>query len=75
MGTLKRFGKSKLTVFAGEHGRIHFHLAGPGFGCSLDLETLEILAGEAPAGVLKQARAWARENRAAIEAAWEEWNS
>lgn len=74
MGTLKRFGKFKLSVFGDEHGRVHFHLAGPDFNCALDLETMEILAGSAPAWALRQARQWAVENRAVIEAAWKEWN-
>jgi len=74
MGTLKRFGKYRLAVFGGEHGRVHFHLSGPDADCSLDLETLDVLAGSAPAHVLKAARAWAAANRPLIESAWEEWN-
>ena len=74
MGTLKRFGKIRLAVYGWEHGRVHFHLSGPSFDCALDLETLEILAGRAPAGALGLARKWARENRQAIRKAWEELN-
>jgi hypothetical protein len=75
MGTIKRFGKVRLAVFGGEHGRAHFHLAGPGFQCSLDMETLEVLAGDAPAAVLRRVREWAKANREIIAAAWEEWNA
>lgn len=74
MGTIKRFGKVRLAVFGAEHGRPHFHLAGPGFQCALDLETLEILAGHAPPTELRQAREWAKAYREVITAAWEEWN-
>jgi|GEM_PF-3606769 len=74
MGTLARFGKILLLVKGLEHGRVHFHLSGPDLDCVLDLETLEVLAGHAPAKILRQARAWAKENRQAIKAAWEEQN-
>jgi hypothetical protein len=74
MGTLIRFGRVRLAVFAGDHGRVHFHVVGPDFRCSMDAETLEVLAGAAPPTVLREARAWARENKQAITAAWEEMN-
>lgn len=74
MGTLKRFGKNRLVVKGLEHGRVHFHLNGPALDCVLDLETLDILAGQAPAVLLRQARAWARENRERIISAWKEQN-
>jgi len=75
MGTLKRFGKNRLVVYGWEHGRVHFHVSGPNFDCALDLETLTVLAGHAPPEVLRQARDWARINRQAIKAAWEELNA
>ena len=75
MGTLKRFGKVRLIVYGGDHGRIHFHLEGPDLRCSLDLETLEVLAGEAPPHILRLVRDWIKENRQVVETAWQEWNA
>ncbi|MEF3698099.1 DUF4160 domain-containing protein [Desulfolutivibrio sp.] len=74
MGTLIRFGKVRVAVFAWEHGRIHVHVIGPDFRCALDAETLEVLAGSAPRDVLREVRAWAAENFDRIAAAWEELN-
>ncbi len=74
MGPLTRFGKILLLVKGLEHGRIYFHLSDPDIDCVLDLETLEVLVGHAPAKILRQARVWAKENRQAIKDAWEEQN-
>jgi hypothetical protein len=40
-----RFGKVKIAVYPDDHGVPHVHVIGPGFKCSLDVETLELLPG------------------------------
>jgi len=74
MGTLHRFGKVKIAVYPGDHGMPHAHVIGPGFKCSLDLESLEILAGSISTKSLRTAREWIADNRDAVLEAWKELN-
>lgn len=74
MGTLHRYGKVKIAVYPDDHGVPHVHVIGPGFKCSLDVETLELLAGDMPAKALKTAREWIGNNRTAVTQAWKELN-
>jgi hypothetical protein len=67
MGTLVRFGKVRLAVFGGDHGVPHVHVVGPDFRCTVAVESLEVLAGSAPARVLREARRWISLNRDMIE--------
>lgn len=74
MGTLHRFGRLKIALYPGDHGVPHVHLIGPGCRCSLELESLEVLAGSAPARQLRLAREWITANRRLVLAAWKEMN-
>jgi hypothetical protein len=64
----------KIAVYAREHGVPHFHVEGPGSRCSVSIETLDVIIGTAPAGVLRVARAWADDHRAVRLRKWEELN-
>jgi hypothetical protein len=68
----------KIAVFGreGRHNSMHFHVVGPDFDCSVNLETLEMIVGWAPKKVLKAACAWAAvpANRAALRKAWKDQN-
>ena len=61
-------------MYAADHGIPHFHIEGPGFRCSVAIETLELIIGDAPARVLVEARAWAGGRRAELAAKWRELN-
>ncbi|MFP5239843.1 MAG: DUF4160 domain-containing protein [Acidobacteriota bacterium] len=74
MGTLQRIGKLKIAVYPGDHGVPHAHVIGPGFRCSLDVATLEVLAGSASPKTLAVAREWIAANRHLVLAAWKELN-
>lgn len=75
MVTIYRQLNWKIAVYGREHGLPHFHIEGPGFRCSIDIETLDVIVGMVPAPVLKEARAWAKVNRALLLAKWRELNS
>lgn len=64
----------KLAVYGRDHGVTHFHLEGPGFRCSIGVETGEVIIGFAPPDVLRIAKAWARKNRSTLMAKWQELN-
>ncbi len=74
MVTLYRASGWKIAVYGREHGVAHFHIEGPGFRCSVAIGTLEVIVGSVPPGVLKDALAWARRNRTALKAKWQELN-
>ena len=74
MVTLHRGSRWKISVYGREHGVPHFHIEGPGFRCSVAIETLDVIVGQTPSGVLRIAREWARRNRAALRAKWWELN-
>jgi hypothetical protein len=74
MVSLFRTENWKITVYGREHGVPHFHVEGPGFRCSISIETHGLIIGTAPAAVLKSARAWARGHHAELMATWRELN-
>jgi len=61
-------------MYAADHGIPHFHIEGPGFRCSVAIETLELIIGDAPARVLAEARAWAGGRQAELADKWRELN-
>jgi hypothetical protein len=74
MVTLHRGPAWKISVYGREHGAPHFHIEGPGYRCTMAIETLEPIVGQAPRNVLGVAREWARANQALLRARWRELN-
>ena len=74
MVTMHRRPNWKVSVYGREHGVSHFHVEGPGFRCSVRIDTLEVIVGSAPAAVLRMAVAWAATNRAVLLTKWQELN-
>jgi len=74
MVTLLRGANWKIAVYGRDHGVPHYHIEGPGFRCSVSIATGEVIIGGAPADVLRQARAWAKANSAALASIWQELN-
>jgi len=64
----------KIAVYGREHGIPHFHVEGRGFRCSIAIETLNLIIGDAPPVVLSLARTWAREHQRDLLAKWLELN-
>jgi hypothetical protein len=52
-------------------GRPHFHATYAGEDVSIDIATLEVLAGSFPTAGLRLVTEWAAMHRAALEANWE----
>jgi hypothetical protein len=53
----------KISVYGREHGIPHFHVEGRGFRCSIAIETLDLIIGDAPPVVLGLARIWASKRK------------
>ena len=72
MPTVRRFDNCKVSIYADDHMRPHFHIEGRGFRVIVEIETMAVRAGDvwrAP-----QAMAWARENAALLRAEWTRFN-
>ena len=74
MVTVYRGSGWKIAVYGREHGIAHYHIEAAGYRCSVSIATQEVIIGGAPADVLKAAQTWARANRAALLAQWQELN-
>ncbi len=74
MVTLYRHANWKIAIYGGDHGVPHFHIEGREFRCSVAIETLELIVGDAPARVLLEARTWAAAHTAELAAKWQELN-
>jgi len=74
MVTVSRGNGWKIAVYGRDHGIPHFHIEGPDFRCSVAIETGDVIIGIAPADILRSAKKWASENRAALMAKWQELN-
>ena len=64
----------KIEVFGREHGVPHFHLRWPDGRASITIDTLEVIIGNPPAGILAEACAWAEDNRERLWTAWHDLN-
>lgn len=74
MVTLTRASGWRIAVYGREHGVPHFHVEGPGFRCSVAIETGEVIVGTVPAAVLREAKRWAEANKALLRTTWQELN-
>lgn len=72
MPILKRFGSFKILMFFHDENPPHLHIAGPGFAAKVRISNGDLLAGDAPAGALKQARRWIEDNRSELLQMWDE---
>jgi hypothetical protein len=74
MVTPHRHANWKIAMYAADHGVPHVHIEGPGFRCSIAIETRAMIIGDAPARAIAEARAWAAGNQAELAAKWRELN-
>jgi hypothetical protein len=74
MVTVHRGSGWKIAIYGREHGLPHFHVEGPGYRCSVAIETREAIIGEVPTKVLKEACAWALDNQMLLMTTWQELN-
>lgn len=74
MPTVKDFGRFKVRVYFNDHCEPHFHIIAPDYAAKVSIETLNLIAGDAPGSVLKQARDWAEANQELLRGVWEQGN-
>ena len=74
MPTIKIFGDCAIVINPRDHLSPHFHVIfRDGQRCSIAIASLAVIAGSAtPARRLSEALAWAQDNRALLQARWEE---
>lgn len=74
MTTLYRDRKWKLQVFGREHGIPHFHVWTTDGAAVVAIGTLAVLSGSVDAGILAEAREWAKSHSAQIAGEWDRLN-
>jgi uncharacterized protein DUF4160 len=73
MPEIKRFSGFRLLMFFQGENPPHVHIKGVDFAAKIRISNGDLLAGAAPSRVLKQARRWVEQHRAALLAQWEEF--
>ena len=73
MPEIKRFSGFRLLMFFQDENPPHVHINGGDFAAKIRISNGDSLAGAAPSRVLKQARRWIEQHRAALLAQWEEF--
>jgi hypothetical protein len=68
---LQRFSSSEIAMFFTDHPPPHFHVLGREGAAQVRIDTLEVMASRGRID-LREALAWAAENRALLEAKWAE---
>ena len=72
MPEIIRFARSVLRMYADDHRPPHFHIVGPDFAVMVDINTFEVISGDARSNDIAEALAWARENQVTLERLWQE---
>jgi hypothetical protein len=73
MPQIVRLGSFRLLMFFQDENPPHVHIKGPDFAAKMRISDGELLAGDAPGKVLKQARRWVEGHRAELLAMWDEF--
>ena len=73
MPEIKRFGRFKLLMFFQDENPPHVHVKGPDFAAKVRLSDGELIAGDAPNKVLREARRWIEGNRTELSRLWNEF--
>jgi len=74
MPEIIRFARSVLRMYADDHRPPHFHVVGPDFAVVVDINSLEVISGEARANDIAEALTWAEENQVALAMFWQKLN-
>jgi len=73
MPEIKRFSGFKLLMFFQDENPPHVHIEGPEFAAKIRLSNGDLIAGDAPNRVLREARHWLERNRAELLRLWNEF--
>lgn len=71
MPRLSTFYGIVVAMYYAEHGVPHFHALYSGEEASIEIETLDVLAGSLPERALRLVREWAELHRVELEANWQ----
>ena len=70
MTTKYRFSNFRITLREKDHNPPHVHLMGLDFEAAINLLTLEVVDGTAPAKVLRHALRWINDNKEELIKQW-----
>lgn len=74
MTTVQRFrNKYRLQLREKDHEPMHVHLVGSEVDARIDLQTLAVVAGSVPPGLLAEVQIWLAANQAALIKEWKKW--
>jgi uncharacterized protein DUF4160 len=73
MPEIARLGGFKLLLFFQDENPPHVHISDSDFAAKMRISNGDLLAGDAPNKVLKQARRWVEQHRAELLAMWDEF--
>ncbi|HMT43554.1 MAG TPA: DUF4160 domain-containing protein [Chakrabartia sp.] len=73
MPRLIRFSSTEIALYFADHNPPHFHVLGREGAAQVRIDTLEVMAQSGAIDV-REALAWAAENRAMLEAKWAEYS-
>ncbi len=73
MPEIKRFGGFNLVMFFQDENPPHVHIKGPDFAAKMRISNGDLLAGDAPNRVVKQARRWVEAHQAELLERWDEF--
>jgi hypothetical protein len=73
MPEIKRFGGFKLLMFFQDENPPHVHIKGSDFTAKMRITNGDLLAGNAPNKVVKQARRWVEEHQVELLKLWNEF--
>jgi len=75
MPEIRRFAGFKLLMFFQDENPPHVHIKGTDFAAKIRISNGDLLAGDAPNKILREARRWVEENRPELFAMWDEFQS
>lgn len=73
MPEIKRFAGFKLLMFFQDENPPHVHIKGSDFTAKMRISNGDLLAGNAPNKVVKQARRWVEEHQVELLKLWNEF--
>jgi hypothetical protein len=73
MPEIKRFSGFKLLMFFRDENPAHVHIRGPDFAAKIRISNGDLLAGDAPSKVMRQARRWIEAHQTELSERWAEF--
>ncbi len=73
MPRIARFANTEIAMFFVDHNPPHFHVLGREGAAQVSIDDLEVIAMSGRID-LREALAWAAENKALLQARWEEFS-